>query len=513
MNCLLNLIPWPEKIIVKEGCLNFNNIFRIALPKDADDAWKTRASIFEEKLRHRFSIAAETFIRSNESETGSSIFVERSGGPGRISGNSNPDEAYRLSIGEIIRIRTNTHSGLHNAFMTMLQLCSQNGSSVIIPKVDIEDSPRFPWRGTLIDPARNFLPVGTVKRYIDCISELKLNILHWHLVDDQGWRIESRTFPKLHWTGGKGGYYTHAQIREIITYAENRNVMVLPEIDMPGHTSALLAAYPELSCTKKPVQIRQRPGIFPSALCVSNEAVYDFIDRLIAEVAGLFPFPYIHIGSDEVLAGDWLSHDACIGLMHKAGIKDKTGLHAHFVMRVNDILKKHDKKMIAWDEATRFMPDQAVIQAWRNHKFATIASKMGHDTIVSPTTHCYYDYPHVITPVEKVYSFEPVPPDLPENLAGHILGTEANLWGEWITPKRLFKRAFPRMLAHAEVCWTIKENRDYEHFKSRMQALSSRMKKSGVDFGTRFEPFLMLWFGIMKLYEILFIKDKDKSSE
>ncbi len=512
MNNQINLIPWPEKIAVKEGHLSFKGIIRISLPEEADDAWKTRASVFEEKLRQRFGIDAETFLTPNESEAGCSIFVERSGGLEPISGNSNPDEAYELSVGEIIRIRTNTHQGLHNAFMTLLQLFSQNGNSVIVPKADIEDSPRFSWRGTLIDPARNFLPVGTVKRYIDCISELKLNILHWHLVDDQGWRIESRAFPKLHQIGGERGYYTREQIREIITYAEARNVMVLPEIDMPGHTSALLAAYPELSCTGKPVQIRQRPGIFPSALCVSNEAVYDFIDRLIAEVADLFPFPYIHIGSDEVLAGDWLSHDACIGLMQKSGIKDKTGLHARFVMRVNDILKKHDRKMIAWDEATRFMPEGAVIQAWRNHKFAAIAAGMGHDTVVSPTTHCYYDYPHIITPIEKVYSFEPVPHDLPDNLTGHILGTEANLWGEWITPERLFKRAFPRMFAHAEVCWTQKQNRNYERFKPRMQALSNSMKKSGIDSGTRFEPFLMLWFGIMKLYEILFIRDKEKNS-
>ena len=511
MNSLLNLIPWPEKVTPGEGSLSFINSIRIALPKDADDAWKTSAYIFAEKLKQRFGISAEIFSRSDGPENSCSILIEYNDSLDKAFKGINSDEAYILSVGDIIRIRAKSHSGLHNAFMTLLQLFSQNKNSVIVPKVDIQDTPRFPWRGTLIDPARNFLPVSTVKRYIDHISELKLNILHWHLVDDQGWRIESLIFPKLHQAGGKKGYYTQAQIHEIIDYAEKRNVMVLPEIDMPGHTSAMLAAYPELSCTKKTVQIRQRPGIFASALCVSNNAVYDFIDRLIGEVAGLFPSPFIHIGSDEVLAGDWLNHDECIGLMNRTGIKDKIGLHAHFVSHVNDILKKHNKKMIVWDEAAHFLPDGAVIQSWRNHKFATVAAEMGHDAIVSPTTHCYYDYPHVITPVEKVYSFEPVPENLPENLTKHILGVEANLWGEWITPKRLTKRAFPRMLAHAEVCWTQKGNRDYVHFKNRMNAVSGIMKKNGVHFGTRFEPLLLLWFGIMKLYEILIIKDKEKS--
>jgi hexosaminidase len=397
--------------------------------------------------------------------------------------------------------------------MTLLQLITRKGNSAIVPKVNIEDMPRFSWRGTLIDPARNFLPIGTVKEYIDYISELKLNILHWHLVDDQGWRMESSVFPKLHQSGGKGGYYTQSEIREIIAYAEDRNVMILPEIDMPGHTSAMLSAYPELSCTGEPVKLKQRPGIFASALCVSNNAVYDFIDSLIGEVAGLFPFPFIHIGSDEVVAGDWLNHDECISLMNKTWIKDKAGLHSCFVARVNDIILKHDRKMIAWDEITHFLPEGAVIQAWRNHKFAAMAAEMGHDAIVSPTSHCYYDYPHIVTSVEKVYSFEPVPENLSEKLSYHLLGIEANLWGEWITPCRLTRRAFPRMLAHAEVCWTQKENRNYEHFRNRMHAVSYAMKERGVHFGRNFEPFLWLWFGIMKLYEILFIRDKDKESE
>jgi hexosaminidase len=512
MNSIYNLIPWPEKVAVIDGFLKFNDTIRIVLPKDADNAWMAVAHVFAEKLRQRFGITAEILFSPDEPVKGCSISIEYAKGPCQVFEGINPDEAYILSVGDMIRIISKSPPGLNNAFMTLLQLFIQNEKSAVVPKVNIHDRPRFSWRGTLIDPARNFLPVGTVKQYIDCISELKLNILHWHLVDDQGWRIESLLFPKLHQIGGKRGYYTQAQIREIIDYAAKRNVMLLPEIDMPGHTSAMLAAYPELSCSKKPVKIKQRPGIFNSALCVSNNAVYDFIDRLTGEVAGLFPFPYIHIGSDEVLAGDWLKHDECISLMERNGIKDKTGLHAHFVSRVNDILKKHGRKMIAWDEAAHFMPEGAVIQAWRNHKFAAAAAGMGHDAIVSPTTHCYYDYPHVITPVEKVYSFEPVPTELPENLTRHILGAEANLWGEWITPKRLTKRAFPRMLAHAEVCWSQKENRDYEHFKVRMKAVSGNMKKNGVRFGTRFEPLLLLWFGIMKLFDILIIRDKDKSS-
>jgi len=499
-----NIIPWPEKVIPDEGFLSFSKKIIITLPEQADDAWVRKAYVFKDKLKERFGIDAGVISGSGENAETPSILIEYV---------MHREEAYRLSVKDIIRISSGSHSGLHNAFMTLLQLIIRNKSSIVVPKVHIEDSPRFSWRGTLIDPARNFLPVCTVKEYIDHISELKLNILHWHLVDDQGWRMESLIFPRLHLSGGKGGYYTQSDIREIIAYAEDRNVMILPEIDMPGHTSAMLSAYPELSCTGKPVELRQRPGIFASALCASNEAVYDFIDRLLGEVAGLFPFPFVHIGSDEVVAGDWLNHDACTSLMNKNGIKAKTGLNAYFVSRVNDILIKHGRKMIAWDEVTHFIPDGAIVQAWRNHKFALVAAEAGHDAIVSPTTHCYYDYPHIVTSVEKVYSFEPVPENITANPANHILGTEANLWGEWITPEKLTKRAFPRMLAHAEVCWTQKENRNFIHFRDRMHAVSDDMKKRGVRFGTNFEPFLWLWFGIMKLYEILFIRDKDKGSE
>ncbi len=501
MSNIYNLIPWPEKVIPDDGFLSLQNTIIISLPEEAGDAWKRKTYVFKDKLKERFGFDSGIVSGAGVNSENCSIIIEHG---------IQQEEAYRLSIKDTVRISVNAHQGLHNAFMTLLQLITRNGNSVILPKVCIEDSPRFTWRGTLIDPARNFLPVGTVKQYIDYISELKINILHWHLVDDQGWRMESLVFPRLHQSGGKGGYYTQAEIREIIAYAEDRNVMILPEIDMPGHTSAMLSAYPELSCTGEPVELRQRPGIFASALCVSNNAVYDFIDRLIGEVAGLFPFPYIHIGSDEVVAGDWLNHDACTSLMDRNLIKDKAGLHSYFIARVNDILLKHDRKMIAWDEATHFMPDGAVIQAWRNHKFALVAAEMGHDAIVSPTTHCYHDYPHLVTSVEKVYSFEPIPGNLSEILVNHILGIEANLWGEWITPERLTKRAFPRMLAHAEICWTLKQNRNYEHFRNRMNKVSHDMKQMGVHFGTNFEPFLWLWFGIMKLYDILFIRDKDK---
>jgi hexosaminidase len=415
-----------------------------------------------------------------------------------------------LSVEEDIRITAISQIGLYNALMTLLQLMSFNDASVSIPKVHIEDFPRFKWRGTLIDPARNFLPASIVKQYIDAISELKMNVLHWHLVDDQGWRIESDIFPNLQRTGGRNGYYTKQQIREIVAYADRRNVMVLPEIDMPGHTSALLASYPELSCTGNPVKIRRGPGIFSTALCVSKESVYDFLDRLFGEISELFPCPYIHIGSDEVVANDWKLHESCTSLMSEHNISGKSGLHEYFIHRLDNILKKHGKKMIAWDEITRFLPEGAVVQAWRNHKFSIIAAERGNSSIVSPTSHCYYDYPHAVTSMEKVYSFEPVPEEMPKSLASFIIGAEANLWGEWIKPSRLMKRAFPRMLAHAEVCWSPGEKKDFKDFKKRAQAVSENMRKRGIDSGGNFEPLLILWFGIMKLFDILFIRDKEK---
>jgi len=499
----ISLIPLPEECIIDAGSICIDNGINIVFlsPPDSDLIKKTR--VFANKISKRFNINAD--VAGSLDNTTTTIQINL------YDCQDINDESYKIDTGSNILISTASGKGLFNAFMTILQLIYVRDGSVMIRKATIKDKPRFSWRGTLIDPARNFLPVDTVKEYIDLICEFKLNVLHWHLVDDQGWRIESEAFPKLHRIGGIKGYYTKSQIRDIISYAEDRNIMIVPEIDMPGHVSALLAAYPELSCSGKEVQIRQTPGIFRTALCASKEQVYNFIDRLTGEIAELFPCPYIHIGSDEVVASDWLKHDTCIKLMEEKGIKSKTGLHAHFVARIDDILKKHGKIMIAWDEATAFLPDKSVLQAWRDTRYALSAAEKGHDVIISPTTHCYYDYPHIITSVEKVYNFNIIPDSFPPELEKHILGSEANLWGEWITPERLTKRAFPRILAHAEICWTFKHNKNSSDFLKRFKPVIKDLKNRGVITGCRFEPFILLWFGLMKLFEIIFIgKNQNK---
>lgn len=373
------------------------------------------------------------------------------------------------------------------------------GGSVLLPAVNIVDAPRFTWRGIHLDCSRHFFPVSFVKKYIDLLAMHNMNVFHWHLTDDQGWRIEIKKWPKLievgsHRTGTiigtnsdiddetpYGGYYTQEEAREIVEYAKERHITVVPEIDMPGHMLAALASYPELGCTGGPYQVGHYWGVYKDVLCVGNEKVYQFVEDVLTEIMDIFPSEVIHIGGDETPTEKWEHCAKCQALP----LGDNT-LQGYFTQRVFDFLTAHHRRALGWDELLENKaPQDAMIMSWRGTEPGAQAAEKGHDVVMSPTTHCYFDYQQVedvlfepsrcggFIPVEKVYSLDPAPDSLSVAARRHILGVQANLWSEYMTTESIVEyQALPRMSALAEVQWTLPSHKDYEDFVKRLTHLT-----------------------------------------
>jgi hexosaminidase len=388
-----------------------------------------------------------------------------------------------------------------------------------VPCVQVYDKPRYSWRGMHLDVSRHFFPVSFIKKYIDLIAMHKMNIFHWHLTDDNGWRIEIKKYPLLTevsawrvdredqpWRertaplpGEKatyGGYYTQEEIREVIDYAANRFITIIPEIEMPGHTSEVFAAYPELSCRGKSLYVQ--PGSYwpnEDIFCAGRKKTYMFIEDVLAEVAGLFPSPYIHIGGDEANKARWEECPHCQQRIKDESLQDEDELQSYFIRRVERFLKSKDKKLIGWDEILEggLAPD-ATVMSWRGFKGGLAASEMGHDVIMCPTSHCYFDYyqadpetqPVAIggyLPLSKVYAFNPVPPGLTNEQAGHVLGGQGNVWTEFIpTTTHAEYMALPRMTALAEVLWSDKDHIHWNDFLLRLESQHLRFDAKNVNY-------------------------------
>ena len=425
-------------------------------------------------------------------------------------------EGYLLEVGKDGAIlRAAAPAGLFYAVQTLLQLVP---SRAAIPCVSIEDRPRFAWRGALLDCARHFFPKEFVKRWIDILAMHKLNTFHWHLTDDQGWRVEIKKYPRLpevgawrvdregsHWNAREpqrpgeaatyGGFYTQDDIREVVAYAESRFVTIVPEIEMPGHAKAALTAYPVFSCTGGPFTVPPG-GYWPitDVFCPGNDGTFAFLEDVLDEVAGLFPGRYIHIGGDEVDKAEWKRCPRCQARMKAEGLKDETELQSWFVRRVEALLNSKGRDLVGWDEILEGgLAPRATVMSWRGTEGGVAAARSGHDVIMSPTSHCYIDYyqgdpayePLAIggfLPLEKVYAFEPVPDVLTEAEAAHVLGGQANLWTEYIAEGRHAEyMALPRLAALAEAVWTPKAGRDWPDFASRLGALLARYDEAGLN--------------------------------
>jgi len=435
------------------------------------------------------------------------------------------EEGYYLSVAKKgIVISAKTPTGLFYGLQTLRQLLppeiekctSPNISEWTIPCLEIEDEPRFQYRGLLLDVARHFYPKEVIKKFIEVFGYYKLNYFQLHLTDDQGWRIEIKKYPRLTkiasyrketlighnsdpiktYDGKRyGGFYTQDDIREIVNYAKKYYVTILPEIEMPGHSVAALTAYPELGCTGGPYNVRTFWGVSRDVLCAGKEYTFQFLDDVLSEVADLFPCEYIHIGGDECPKGRWEECEKCQARIIKEGLNDEHELQSYFIHRIENILNAKGKNLIGWDEILEGgLAPKATVMSWRGVKGGIEAAKMGHQVIMSPTSHCYLDYyqsediedePLAIggyLPLSKVYAFEPQNGLTPEE-SKFILGGQGNTWTEYMkTPEHVEFMVFPRACALSEVFWTPAELRDYVGFLERMKNHQLRLENMNVKY-------------------------------
>ena len=426
-------------------------------------------------------------------------------------------DAYLLEVTDQWISIAGRNSELFYGLQSLIQLIPiEKSNRLLIPNVKIFDRPRFSYRGMHLDVARHFQPVEFVKKYIDLLAQYKFNYFHWHLTDDQGWRIEIKKYPKLTEVGSKrpethlgaytttfkgdgiphGGFYTQEQIKDVVAYAKARYITVIPEIEMPGHASAALAAYPQLGCKENyNYKVQMTWGIFPEVSC-PTDATFKFLEDVLDETIKLFPdSPYIHIGGDEVLKDHWKESAFVQELKKRENLKDEHEVQSYFIRRIEKFINSRGKKIIGWDEILEGgIAPNATIMSWRGMKGGIEAAKARHDVIMTPTDYVYFDYGQgdpayeplnigSYVPLEKVYSFEPVPPDLSADEAKHILGGQANIWTEYLkTPQAVEYMAFPRMLALSEVLWSKKEDRNFADFQRRLNAVLSQLDKQGVNY-------------------------------
>ena len=429
----------------------------------------------------------------------------------RHSVNIKNDEAYELSVyADSIIIAGKSDAGIFYGIQSLAQMLPVDwDKETSIPICEIKDYPRFPYRGMHLDVCRHFYSVDFVKKYIDLMARYKLNTFHWHLTEDQGWRIEIKKYPKLTEIGAwrmqldtasgdsirYGGFYTQEQIKEVVAYAAKRYITIIPEIELPGHARAALAAYPEFSCTGKQLPVANTWGVFEHVYCAGNDATFDFLEDILDEVIELFPSTYIHIGGDECPKEAWKKCSKCQTRMKAEGLKNEHELQSYFIQRIEKYLLTKNRKIIGWDEILEGgLAPEATVMSWRGIQGGIAAAKQHHDVIMTPGTHCYFDHyqanpkyePHAIggyTTVKKVYSYEPIPDELNDKESKFILGAQANMWTEYIPSEHhLEYMLLPRMLALAEVDWTMPENKNWEDFNRRLQAQFSKFDREGTNY-------------------------------
>lgn len=437
--------------------------------------------------------------------------------------NENP-EAYELTVNsELITINGATPAGTFYGVQTIRKSIPETGDyNVLFPAVTITDYPRFAYRGAMLDTSRHTFPTDSVKTFIDMLALHNINRFHWHITDDQGWRIEIKALPELTEIGSKrkgtcighdfstldsvpyGGFFTQDEVRDIVKYAADRNITVIPEIDMPGHMLAALTAYPELGCTGGPYDVWTRWGVSDDVLCAGNDSVLTFIDTVLGEIVDLFPSEYIHVGGDECPKTRWKNCPKCQAKAKELGIKAgpkgtvEEQLQSYIIHHASDFLTSKGRKMIGWDETLEGgLAPGAIVMSWRGEDGAIEAARQGHDAIMTPTSYLYFDYyqsldrknePEAIggyVPVEKVYSFNPVPEVLTDDEKKHIIGVQANLWTEYIpTFSGVQYMELPRMAALSEVQWSNPEKKDYQNFTKRVPQLVNQYETNGYRYAT-----------------------------
>jgi hexosaminidase len=509
------IIPQPATFEKKEGVFRLLPTTRIIL----DAAPHQFGAYLAEKLHPSTGYSLSVIGKRADRElTNAIVLTTRQ--PKAALGN----EGYTLSItpGAVV-IRATEPAGLFYGVQSLLQLLPPEalapkpvqGIDWTVPCVHIEDHPRFPWRGFLLDVGRHFFNPGEIKQLLDLMALHKLNTFHWHLTDDQGWRIEIKKYPRLTevgaWRKGigfgldpkatsaygpdgrYGGFYSQSEVRDLVAYARARNITIVPEIEMPGHASAALSAYPQFSCFGGPYNTDIGGGIYAGVYCAGNDETFEFVQNVLAEVCQLFPGKYIHIGGDEVPPDNWHKCPKCQARMQREGLKTEKELESYFVRRVEKFLNSRHRNLIGWSEIREGgLAQNAAIMDWIGG--AVEAASAGHDVVMTPTTYCYFDYyqstnqpePKAIggyLPLDQVYAFEPIPAKLEPRFQSHILGAQANLWTEYIPSlKQVEYMAFPRLCALAEVSWSPAAGRNYDDFMRRLQVQGRRFDQMNVNY-------------------------------
>ena len=425
-------------------------------------------------------------------------------------------EAYQLNIlGDRAVIYASSNQGLFYGIQTLLQLIpfTTNVSEIKLDNLMMDDVPKFQWRGMHLDVSRHFFSKEFIKKYIDYLAMYKMNTFHWHLTDDQGWRIEIKKYPKLTevgaWRNGSmighytdqtfddiryGGFYTQEEIKEIVAYAKERHITVVPEIEMPGHALAALASYPEFSCTGGPFEVGKSWGVFDDVFCPKDET-FTFLENILTEVMALFPSEYIHIGGDECPKVRWKSCPKCQKRIKDEKLKDEHELQSYFIQRIEKFVNSKGRKIIGWDEILEGgLAPNAAVMSWRGTEGGIAAAKQKHFVVMSPGSHCYFDHyqgepknePIAFggyTNVEKVYSFNPIPKELSEEESKYILGAQANVWTEYInTSEHVEYMVFPRIAALSEVLWGTSNSNEYKVFETRLIQHFERYEKKGINY-------------------------------
>ena len=473
----INLMPVPASVkFQSEDRLSVDGSFKVATRGHADDRLKAAIARFVKRLEGRTVLTLAPGLAVDDQMTQLIVHCD---GPGRNVPAVSENESYRIDITDRQAIlKAPTVVGAIRGLETLLQLLNADRNGYYFPGVLIEDQPRFPWRGLLVDVARHFQTIEVLKRNLDAMAAVKLNVFHWHLTEDQGFRVESKKYPKLHQLGSDGNYYTHEQVKDIIAYARDRGIRVVPEFDIPGHSTSWLVGYPELGSAPGPYTIERRPGIFEPALDPTREEVYKFLDGFLSEMAALFPDDYMHIGGDENEGKQWDRNPAIQAFMKNKGIKDNHALQAYFNTRLLKILQKNGKKMIGWDEILQpELPKDIVIHSWRGTAALAEAARKGYDGILS--NGYYID---LIQPASHHYASDPLPADstLTPEQAKHVLGGEATMWAEWVTPETIDSRIWPRTAAIAERLWSPRTVTDVDDMYRRMAIISLQLEELGL---------------------------------
>jgi hexosaminidase len=510
----IHIIPEPTRLVVHAGRFVFAPRTRLA----ADPA---------------VAGLADTLCKDLERTAGVSLALGASGDSPVVELRIDPalaalgSEGYRLVV-EPTRVRALAAepAGLFYAIQSLRQMLPPSvfgagldrGLGPAIPCAEIEDVPRFVWRGAMLDCVRHFMGKDFVLRFIDLLALHKLNRFHWHLTDDQGWRVEIRKYPRLaqvgalrpetmlgHWDGTReglrfdgiphGGFYSQTDIREVVAYARARSITVVPEIEMPGHARAAVAAYPELGNTGRNLEVATHWGVHEHVYNV-EESTISFLADVLDEVMGLFPGPYVHIGGDECPKTEWRDSPAAQARMRELGLQDQEGLQSWFVRRMDDHLTKAGRRLVGWDEILEGgLAENATVMSWRGEEGGIAAANAGHDVVMTPTQYTYLDHyqsqdtgkePLAIggyLPLERVYGYEPLPAAIAPDRAHHVLGTQGQLWSEYIaTPEHCEYMAFPRLCALAEAAWRPSGRTDYAGFLERLRTHLVRLDGLGVNY-------------------------------